>query len=134
MTASETVYRYVDENDVTLYEVVRTYPKRFVQRVPLGSGLYEYKLNGVRRVPFRLPELRAAIKAGRTIFVVEGEKDADALRALDFCATTSAQGASWSGLPISLRVLAMGVAWSLSRTPTLRVGRPLTNARHCFGS
>ncbi len=99
MTASETVYRYVDENDVTLYEVVRYDPKRFVQRVPLGSGLYKNKLNGVRRVPFHLPELRAAIKAARTIFVVEGEKDADALRALGFCATTNAQGAGWKWTP-----------------------------------
>ncbi len=99
MTASETVYRYPDENDVTLYEVVRNFPKRFVQRVSLGSGLYDYKLNCARRVPFRLPELRAAIEAGRTIFVVEGEKDVDALHGVGLCATTNAQGAGWKWTP-----------------------------------
>ena len=95
MTADDTVYGYVDEAGNTLFEVVRKHPKRFAQRVPLGSGLYEYKLNGVRRVPYRLPKMRAAIEVGRTIFVVEGEKDAEALLAIGFIATTNAQGAGW---------------------------------------
>jgi len=102
MTASRTVaevYAYCDTDGTVLYESVRYDPKGFSQRVPLGDGRYAYKLNGVRRVPYQLPELRAAIDAGRTSFVVEGEKDADALRALGFCATTSAQGAGWKWTP-----------------------------------
>jgi len=87
-------YPYVDENDNVLYEAVRYEPKGFSQRVPLGNGLYAHKLNGVRRVPYRLADLLKR-KARETVFVVEGEKDADALRTLGFCATTSAQGAGW---------------------------------------
>ena len=37
-------------------------------------------LNGVRRVPYRLPELIETIALGYFVIVVEGEKDVDALR------------------------------------------------------
>jgi putative DNA primase/helicase len=88
-------YAYTDENGETLYVVERREPKSFVQKVPDGKGGWRYKLDGVRRVPYRLPELRDAIARGETIYVVEGEKDADALTKLGLCATTSAQGAAW---------------------------------------
>jgi len=91
-------YPYGDENDKVIYEAVRYDPKDFSQRVPLGNGLYLYKLDGVRRVPYRLTDLLKR-KARETVFVVEGEKDADALHALGFCATTSAQGAGWEWTP-----------------------------------
>lgn len=87
-------YSYPDENDNVLYETVRHEPKSFSQRIPLGNGLYRYKLNGVRRVPYCLPDLLRR-KARETVFFVEGEKDVEALRALGFCATTNAQGAGW---------------------------------------
>jgi 5S rRNA maturation endonuclease (ribonuclease M5) len=88
-------YEYRDENGNLLYVVERHEPKRFVQKVPDGTGGWRYKVDGARRVPYRLPELLAAIAGGETIFVIEGEKDADALVALGLCATTSAQGAAW---------------------------------------
>ena len=40
-----------------------------------------------------MPELRQAIAAGATVFVVEGEKDADALAELGLAATTNHGGA-----------------------------------------
>lgn len=88
-------YEYCDESGGVLYVVERHEPKRFVQKVPDGRGGWRYKLDGVRRVPYRLPELLEAIARGETIFVVEGEKDAETLVALGLCATTSAQGAAW---------------------------------------
>ena len=48
-----------------------------------------WNLEGVRRVLYRLPEVLAA----EEVMLVEGEKDADRLRALGFVATTNPQGA-----------------------------------------
>ena len=53
-------YDYRDEEGRLLYQVQRFMPKDFRQRRPDGEGGWLYKLNGVRRVPFRLPELLAA--------------------------------------------------------------------------
>ena len=44
------------------------------------------------RVPYLLPELLTAISAGETIYVPEGEKDVDSLRAIGFAATTNPGG------------------------------------------
>lgn len=84
-------YDYCDEQGNLLYQSVRYEPKGFIQRRPEGAG-WNYKLNGVRRVPYRLPELLTA-DAGKVIFIVEGERDADRLASLGFIATTNAGGA-----------------------------------------
>ncbi|MBO0715749.1 MAG: AAA family ATPase [Rhizobiales bacterium] len=69
------VYDYQDENGELLFQVTRHDPKDFRQRRPDGMGGWIYNLDGVRLVPYRLPEL---IDAGdRTVFIVEGEKDVD---------------------------------------------------------
>lgn len=86
-------YGYRDEQGELLFEVVRFTPKSFRQRTPDGNGGWSWKLNGVRRVPYRLPQVRAAITAGEPVYLVEGEKDADRLAALGLCATTTPQGA-----------------------------------------
>jgi hypothetical protein len=88
-------YEYRDENGALVYVVERRDPKSFVQKVPDGKGGWRYRLDGVRRIPYRLPELRDAIARGETICVVEGEQDAEALAKLGVCSTTSAQGAAW---------------------------------------
>ena len=60
------------------------------------AGGYE-NLRGVELVPYRLPELKKAIAAGRQVCIVEGEKDADNLVKLGFEATTGPMGAGkWS--------------------------------------
>lgn len=79
------VYPYVDETGVVLYEVVRYEPKEFRCRVPLGAGKFKWSMEGVRKVLYRLDHVVEAYD--ETIFVVEGEKDADALVALGFNAT-----------------------------------------------
>ena len=84
-------YSYVDENGVLLYEVVRKAPKQFIHRRPDSNGAWLYRLNGTRRVPYRLPELLA--KSSSMVYVVEGEKDADQLHSLGLTATTNSGGA-----------------------------------------
>ncbi len=86
-------YPYPDENGVLLYEVVRYEPKDFRQRQPDGQGGWVWNLKGVQRVLYRLPEVLEAAAAGQTIFVVEGEKDADALTSAGYYATTCPGGA-----------------------------------------
>lgn len=93
-TKSERVasYKYTDETGALLYEVVRFEPKDFRQRVPDAGG-WRWSLNGVRRVLYRLPEVLAALGEGRRVFIVEGEKDADAFFERGEVATCNSGGA-----------------------------------------
>jgi hypothetical protein len=86
-------YPYHDETGKVLYVKERRWPKEFRQYVPLPGGGKQWNLNGVRRVLFGLPELRAAIEAGQDIYIAEGEKDAQALRKAGVAATTWTEGA-----------------------------------------
>jgi len=85
-------YNYEDEQGKLLYQVMRFEPKDFRQRRPDGNDKWVWSLRGVRRVLYRLPELLAANPAA-TVFIVEGEKDADALFKLNLVATTNVGGA-----------------------------------------
>jgi putative DNA primase/helicase len=85
------VYPYHAEGGALLYQTVRLEPKSFRQRRPDGRGGWLWNLDGVERVPYRLPELLA--RPGDPVCVVEGERDADALRALGLLATTNVGGA-----------------------------------------
>jgi len=86
-------YPYTDESGALLYEVVRFEPKNFRQRRPDGNGGHIWNMKGVRRVLYRLPSVPVAVKAGMSIWIVEGEKDADNLVELGLVATTSVMGA-----------------------------------------
>jgi hypothetical protein len=85
-------YDYVDETGGLLFQVCRFDPKTFRQRRPDGRGGWDWSVEGIRRVPYRLPELVAA--ADLTVHIVEGEKDADALAALGLIATCNPGGAA----------------------------------------
>lgn len=107
----EATYPYRDETGRLLFETVRLFPKKFFQRRPAtpmdppekvkrdqDGREWVNSLKGadgrpIPRVLYRLPEILAAVAAGRTVFVVEGEKDADALVRLGLDATTAPQGA-----------------------------------------
>lgn len=88
-------YRYVDENGELLYEVQRTAAKRFRQRRPdpAQAGKWIYKLDGVARVLYRLPQVLAAAHDGLPIYLVEGEKDVHTLERDGHAATTNPGGA-----------------------------------------
>lgn len=91
----EATYDYCDENGVMLYQAVRYTPKDFRQRQPAADGGWVWSITKppVRLVPYRLPELLAAA-SHRHVFVVEGEKDVERLRALGLLATTNPLGAT----------------------------------------
>jgi hypothetical protein len=80
-------YDYHDEDGVLLFKVDRWGPqKTFTQRAPDGNGGWtkgKGAMDGVRRVPYRLPHLVAAkAKANGTpwrVYIAEGEKDVDNL-------------------------------------------------------
>lgn len=85
-------YDYRDEAGELLFQVERRPGHKFLQRKPDGAGGWEYKVRGVRLVPYRLPELVAA-PADEPVFIAEGEKDVDNLRALGLIATCNSGGA-----------------------------------------
>ena len=86
-------YDYTDGEGELLYQVERLEPKAFRQRRPDGQGGWIYRLGDIRRVPYHWPELLKYPDG--TIFVCEGEKDADRVAALGVCATTVA-GGKWT--------------------------------------
>lgn len=85
----EATYDYLDEDGTLLYQVVRKYPKGFFQRQPDGRDGWINNLDGVPRVLYRLPGLQGK----DTVWIVEGEKDADQLWQVNIAATTSPGGA-----------------------------------------
>lgn len=87
-------YDYRDVDGALLYQAVRyADPKGFRQRRPNGRGGWHWNVRGVQQVPYRLPELTEGVALGRTVYIVEGEKDADRLSELGLTATTNAGGA-----------------------------------------
>jgi putative DNA primase/helicase len=92
MTAPRRVvatYPYRNEAGTLLFETVRYEPKDFRQRRPDGHDGWIPNLDGVRRLLYRLPELRGH----DGVYIVEGEKDADRLWTHGLPATTSPGGA-----------------------------------------
>ena len=88
-------YVYKDKQGRPLFEVNRWEPKSFTQariepdgRRVSGQGC----MRGVQLVPYRLPALIKAVDADDPVYVVEGERDADALWAADLVATTNPGG------------------------------------------
>jgi KaiC/GvpD/RAD55 family RecA-like ATPase len=85
-------YDYVDEDGALLFQVVRFEPKTFRQRRRDAAGVWTWSVKGTRVVPYRLPELIETISYGRTVYVVEGEKDADNLFGIGLTATCNPGG------------------------------------------
>lgn len=86
-------YDYVDLDGRMFFQACRYEPKDFNQRQPTASGGWAYNLDGITPVLYRLPQIVEAVSMGRRIYIVEGEKDADALWQYDYPATTSPMGA-----------------------------------------
>lgn len=100
-------YDYRDPAGGLLFQVVRFEPKTFRQRRPDSTAPdgWSWKLDGVERVLYRLPEIAAAIAADRVIHIAEGERDVESLVAHGFEATCNPGGAGkWlDGFSESLR-------------------------------
>ena len=82
-------YDYTDAAGVLIYQVLRLEPKGFCQRRPDGNGGWILGLDE-RRVLYHWSELLKYPDG--TVFICEGEKDADRITALGHCATTVAAG------------------------------------------
>jgi hypothetical protein len=93
-------YPYVDGGGKLVYEVIRYVKpdgeKAFRQRRPDGSGGFIWSLDGIERVPYRLPRLLAS--KGKVVFLVEGEKDVHTLEAWGLVASCNPGGSGGSGL------------------------------------
>jgi len=93
------VYAYEDEQGNLLYEKLRYVTddgaKSFSHRRidPDNPSEYIWSASGVRKVLYRLPQVIDAIVHNQTVWLVEGEKDADTLVSKGLCATTMSSGA-----------------------------------------
>jgi hypothetical protein len=90
-------YDYVDSHGGFLFQKVRYEPKSFIIRKKNDNGGWTYKgvVSSFAQMPlYRLKDLREGIQKGKLICITEGEKDADALAALGFVATTNFEGAA----------------------------------------
>lgn len=87
------VYEYRDLTGQVRYRKTRFDPKDFVLERWTGQG-WEYGLNGSGKLLYRLPELIAADPKA-PVFLVEGEKDVEALRELGYTATTPGGSSDW---------------------------------------
>jgi 5S rRNA maturation endonuclease (ribonuclease M5) len=89
------IYRTADGKPYL--RVQRTASKKFWQQHANGSGWQSGAPKGPR-IPYRLPELLAA-DPETSVYLVEGEKDADRLASLGFVATTSSGGSNGKWTP-----------------------------------
>lgn len=117
------VYKYTDRYGNFLFEKIRFHPKQFANRRYVdgctawgldagvyyetypGSGQFSMKVRkgalikefpGVMPVLYNLPGVYEGVLKDESIFIVEGEKDADSLIKLGLAATTNFDGASKS--------------------------------------
>lgn len=89
------IYDYRDESGELLFQVLRTPDKKFLQRRkdPAGKDGWTWKVEGTRRVLYRLPEVIKAVSEGRGIWLCEGEKDVHTLVKQGLEATCNPGGA-----------------------------------------
>jgi hypothetical protein len=84
----ESTYRYEDQDGNHVYNMIRFDPKDFRPQLPDRK----WTLEGVTRVPYRLPQMLAGIKEGKDILILEGEKDCDNAEKIGLVATTFVGG------------------------------------------
>lgn len=105
-TVTAQFFDYLDADGALRYQVCRFPPKEFRQRRPDGLGGWVWKMAGIKRLPYRLPELRNQAM----VIIVEGEKDANALWSLGMPATTNCGGAGKWGASETKALVAAGVS------------------------
>jgi replicative DNA helicase len=85
-------YPYEAADGTVRYRVVRTDPKGFYQQRPDGRGGWTNGLGDVERVLFHLTDVLEAVAVGGEVWVVEGEKDVEAIRRTGAVATCNPGG------------------------------------------
>lgn len=95
-------YAYADATGVTRYEVLRfhvqprhpSHPeKQFLSRRRTPDGGWAWGLDGIRLVLYRLPRVLEAARSGGRVYLVEGERDVQALEGVGLVATCNPLGA-----------------------------------------
>lgn len=100
-TRQRTEYPYRDENGLTLFSKIRVEPgfkgktKSFYWERINEKGEIIKNIDGCRKILYRLPEVLKAVQEGKTIFLVEGEKDADKLVQYGLVTTTAPESLKW---------------------------------------
>jgi hypothetical protein len=95
----EQEWHYTDEDGITQhikqrYKTFDAKGKTYKQFRVDENGRRHASMTGANIVPYNLPEVDFARKTGRTVFLCEGEKAADALKSLGVVATCTHNGAS----------------------------------------
>jgi len=95
----EQEWHYTDEDGVVQhikqrYKTFDFKGKTYKQYRVDENGRRHASMTGANIVPYNLPEVDFARKTGRTVFLCEGEKAADALKSLGVVATCTHNGAS----------------------------------------
>lgn len=94
-------YPYHNEEGKVLFTKIRIEPgydgkdKSFYWERDDENGNIIRSLNGCRKVLYQLPKLLKGIAEKKTIFLVEGEKDANKLLGYDLVATTAPESLKW---------------------------------------
>lgn len=92
------VYDYKDDNDNLVTQTLRYSDKSFRQRTidPEDPSKWKWSLQSVEQslVIYNKKKVSEAIKDKKTVYYVEGEKDADRLNSLGLVATTTPMGAN----------------------------------------
>lgn len=81
-------FTYADEKGRELVQKIRFDDDRE------PKCMFSKKLHGEKLPLYRLPEVLAAVREGRTVYVAEGEKDAGTLHSLGLCGTSAPYGAA----------------------------------------
>jgi 5S rRNA maturation endonuclease (ribonuclease M5) len=84
------IYSYYDADGAEAYQACRLYPKSFRLRRPDGKGGYIHSVKDIEPLPYNLPAIMQ--HADQPVFIVEGEKCADALIEAGLVATTNHGG------------------------------------------
>lgn len=89
----EAEYPYIGEDGQTVHYLVRRFTGKNYRQFHKVADKILAGRGPAPLIPYRLPDVLAAIRAGDPIYIVEGEKDADTLAALGLTATCNVGGA-----------------------------------------
>jgi hypothetical protein len=89
-------YPYHRASGDVAFGVARFDPKDFRPATPTGNGKWRWSLDGAPKLLYQLPRIDEALAKSETIWIVDGEKDADALLDRGVAATCVARAQGWS--------------------------------------